>query len=107
MTSAEAIWKLSCPGMLTQMKSSNSSVADMMGSARSQHVAKNAHYMKTIDEVILLCSQQEIGLRGHKEFEDSSNRGNFLKISKLVALHDKNCSRQATTGPKKWHVYII
>ena len=41
-----------------QMKSSNSSVADMMGSARAQHVAKNVHFMKTIAEVILLCSQQ-------------------------------------------------
>ena len=30
-----------------QMKNSNSSVADMMGSARAQHVAKNVYYMKT------------------------------------------------------------
>ena len=85
MTSTEAIWKPSCVGM--QMKSSNSSVADMMGSARAQHVAKNIHFMKTI-EVILLCSQQEIGLRGHNESEDSLNRGNFLEILKLVALDD-------------------
>ena len=28
-----------------EMRSSNSSVADMMGSARAQHVAKNVHYM--------------------------------------------------------------
>ena len=49
-----------------EMKSSNSSVADMMGSARARHVAKNVHYMKTIAEVILLCSQQETGLRSLK-----------------------------------------
>lgn len=30
-----------------QMKNSNGSVADMMGSARAQHVAKNVYYMKT------------------------------------------------------------
>ena len=84
----------------TQMKSSNSSVADMLGSARAQHVEKNVHYMKTIAEVILLCSQQEIGLRGHNESEDSLNRGNFLEILKLVALHDKTVQDRLQQGPK-------
>ena len=83
-----------------QMKSSNSSVADMMDSARAQHVAKNVHYMKTIAEVILLCSQQEIGLRGHKESEDSLNRGNFLEILKLVALHDKTVQDRLQQRPR-------
>ncbi len=62
-----------------RMKGSNSSVADMIGSARAQHGARNVHYMKTIAEVILLCRLQEIGLRGH-ESERSLNRGNFMEI---------------------------
>ena len=98
MTSAEAIWKSSCLGM--QMKSSNSSVADMTGPARAQHVAKNVHFMKTIAKVILLCSQQEIGLRGHNESEDSLNRGNFLEILKLVALHDNTVQDRLQQGPR-------
>jgi len=36
-----------------QMK--NSSVADMMGSARAQHVAKNVYYMKTSQRDIHLA----------------------------------------------------
>ena len=83
-----------------QLKSSNSSVADMMGSARAQHVAKNVHFMKTIAEVILLCNQQEIGLRGHNESEESLNRGNFLEILKLVALHDKTVQDRLQQGPR-------
>ncbi len=84
----------------TQMKSFKSSVVDMMGSARAQHVARKVHYMKTIAEVILLCSQQEIGLRGHNESERSLNRGNFMEILQLVALHDKSVQDRLRQGPK-------
>ena len=45
--------------------------------------------MKTIAEVLLLCSQQEIAFRGHRESSDSLNRGNFLEILGVVARHDK------------------
>lgn len=84
----------------TKMKRSKSSVTDMMGSARAQHVASNVHYMKTIAEVILLCSQQEIGLRGHRESERSLNRGNFMEILQLVALHDKSVQDRLQQGPR-------
>ena len=50
----------------SKMKSSNSAVIDMLGSARAWHVANNVHYIKMIIEVILLCSQQEVGIRGHR-----------------------------------------
>ena len=84
----------------TQMKRSKSSVTDMMGSARGQHVASNVHYMKTIAEVILLCSQQEIGLRGHRESERSLNRGKFMEMLQLVALHDKSVQDRLQQGPR-------
>ena len=71
------------------MQRSNSSVADMAGSTRAQQVAKNVHYIKSIAEVILLCCQQNIALRGHRESEQSLNKGNFLENFHLLANHDK------------------
>jgi len=41
-------------------------------------ISNNRHYLKIIIEVLLVCSQQEITLRGHRESLDSLNRGNFL-----------------------------
>ena len=79
---------LICFNGYKHMQESNSSVADMVGSARAQHVAKNIHYVKSIAEVIMLCCQQNIGLRGHKESEKSLNKGNFLEIFNLLANHD-------------------
>ena len=64
------------------------SVAELLGSSRAQQISKNRHYIRTISEVLLLCSQQEISFRGHDESEGSLNKGNFLQILGLVAKHD-------------------
>ena len=56
--------------------------------------------MKTIVEVLLLCSQQEIALRGHRESSDSLNRGNFLEILGVVTRHDEIVLDKMTSGPR-------
>ena len=40
----------------------------------------------------MLCSSQEIALRGHRENEASANKGNFIEILNLVAKHEVVCS---------------
>ena len=56
--------------------------------------------MKTTVEVLLLCSQQEIALRGHRESSDSLNTGNFLEILGVVARHDEIVLDKMTGGPR-------
>ena len=56
--------------------------------------------MKSVIEILLLCSQQEIALRGHRESELSANRGNFVEILKLVAAHDQIVYQRLNDGPK-------
>ena len=51
-------------------------------------------------EVILLCAQQDIGLRGHRESQSSLNRGNFLEILSLVASHDTTVQERLLCGPR-------
>jgi len=64
------------------------SIAQRMDSSRMQIISDNRHYLKALVRVLLLCALQEIGLRGHRECTDASNRGNFLEILALVASHD-------------------
>ena len=52
-------------------------------------VERNWHYLKTVCEILLLCTYQEIALRGHREDDTSINKGNFLEILNLVAKHDE------------------
>ena len=75
-----------------------SSIADRLLATRLQLVAKNRYYQKTIAEIILLCGQQEIAIRGRRESIKSRNRGNFLEILNLVANHDKKIRERIVCG---------
>ena len=55
--------------------------------------------------MLLVCSHQEIALRGHDESKDSLNRGNFVEILKLIAGHDEIVKEKLTCGPRN-AVYI-
>ena len=75
-------------------------IADRLDSARSLQVQHNRYYIKTVAEVILLCAQQDIGLRGHHESQSSLNRGNFLEILSLVESHDTTVQERLLCGPR-------
>lgn len=62
---------------------------DTLGEARQEQTQRNHHYRKTLCEIILLCTNQEIALRGHRENVTSVNKGNFIAILNLVASHDE------------------
>ena len=55
------------------------SICDRLGISRAKQVTQNRHYIRTLAEIILLCSHQEIALPGHREGKDSMNRGNFFR----------------------------
>ena len=53
---------------------SGTTVDKRMDVSRAKTISNNRHYLKTILEVLLVCSQQEIALRGHRESVNSLNR---------------------------------
>ena len=66
-------------------------MVEKLGSNRAQLISKNRHYrhyIRSVAEVLLLCSKQEISLRGHDESDGSLNKGNFLEILGVIAKHD-------------------
>jgi len=73
---------------------------DQMGSSRDAVISKNRHYLRSVAEVLLLCSRQEIALRGHRESVESQNRGNFLELLALVAKHDPIVQERISQGPR-------
>ena len=80
--------------------SHNSTIDQRMKSNRAQVIKNNRHYLKALVEVVLLCAQQEIGLRGHRESSEARNRGNFLEILEVLAAHDPVVSQRLKEGPK-------
>ena len=73
------------------------SISDRLEISRTEQVAQNRHYFRTLAEIILLCIHQEIALRSHREGEESRNRGNFLN---LIAIHDPVINERLKNGPK-------
>lgn len=37
---------------------------------------------------IMMCAKQDLSLWGHRETEEALNRGNFLKLFKLISKYD-------------------
>ncbi|KAK0153219.1 Zinc finger MYM-type protein 1 [Merluccius polli] len=63
----------------------------------TKQVQENRAYIKTIGEVLLLTATQNIAQRGHDEFEESNNKGNFREILSTVANHDPLVKRRLTS----------
>ena len=76
------------------------SVADQLGSCRAELVKKSRHYIRTVAEVLLLCSKQEIPFRSHDESSSSLNKGNFLEILNVIAKHGKVIEEKLLHGPR-------
>lgn len=83
------------------------SISDRLGISRAEQVTQNRHYIRTLAEIILLCSHQEIALRGHREGEDSMNRGNFLEILNLVAIHNPVINERLKNGQRMQNIHLL
>ncbi|CAF1268253.1 unnamed protein product [Rotaria sordida] len=57
-------------------------VVNVADKGRMEQIRKNRERLVKIASTIFLCGRQMIPLRGHFEYEESSNRGNFVEILK-------------------------
>ena len=89
------------------------SIITKMAAISRQDFLDNRHHIKTVAQVVVVCSVQDMGLRGHREgfLVDSSgdpveldfncgnrNRGNFLGILSSYAIHDPIIKRKLMSG---------
>jgi len=57
-------------------------------------VAENWEYAEKMTEALLYFAEQGLALRGHDEYKDSDNRGNFLELCSLLGKFDPNFAEQ-------------
>ena len=92
------------------------SIITEMAAISRQDILDNRHYINTVAQVVVLCSVQDMGLRGHREgrLVDSSgdpveldfncgnrNRGNFHEILSSYAIHDPIIKRKLMSGSSR------
>ncbi len=63
-------------------------IANQLQNSRQELVKSNQHCIKSLCDIIVFCAKQDLPLRGHRESDDSSNKGNFLEMLNVVAKHD-------------------
>lgn len=91
----------------------------MISASNQSQYEINIHILRSIVDTVLLCSKQNISLRGHRDtFSDDtltvSNKGNFLAILQLMASNDSllqthlnSCPRNASYTSKTIQNEII
>ena len=47
-------------------------------------IERNQAHVKVILDIVLLCTLQDIPLRGHREYTETLNKGNFLELFKFI-----------------------
>lgn len=77
----------------------HTTVLDRLDSNHRNLVETNQQFIISIIEVLLLCAQQDLPLRGHREY-NSHNRGNFLEILSTIAKHDKIVEAKLKNAPR-------
>lgn len=79
--------------------SSGTSIASQLDSSRKEQIRKNRHYLKSLLHALMFCASQDIALRGHRESVSSPNKGNFLELLDLIAIHDPIVHDRLINGP--------
>lgn len=71
-------------GFLDVANSKSKSIASSLSSLHDETVAKNRHILSKIIDVIVLCGNQNLPLRGHTE-----EKSNFKATLKIISKSDK------------------
>lgn len=62
------------------------SIINKVNTQYNQEVAENREYLKCVLETLLFCARQGIAIRGHRENEESQNKGNFQELLNLRSI---------------------
>ena len=63
-------------------------------------IKENRHYIKTIEEIILLCARQEIALRGHNKIRRDFESSIFRALLTFIGNHDQIVGKGIKEGPQ-------
>ena len=77
-------------------------IGERLDNEGKRMISRNRHYVKSLAEVVLLCAQQGLALRGHGDSMDDpcKNPGNFKVLVNHVSKHDDVVQKRLSDGPR-------
>lgn len=91
------------------LENCQASVCDLANTAQAQLIEQNRCKLKSILKCIVLCGEQNIALRGHRDDEkyenEKGNAGNFkallhFRVDNVLKHHFETAARNATYSSK-------
>lgn len=82
-----------------QRQKTGSSIAGLLDSAHNKTVQENRRYIRAVVEVLRFTCCQNIAQRGHREDNESVNRGNFLELLSLLSNFDEIVKKKIADLP--------
>lgn len=82
------------------------SVTSQINKHVSENFKNNREALKSLVRCVLFCDMQDVGLRGHREFNNQNdtnminNNGNFLQLVKLLRLENGRLDNNLNSLPK-------
>ena len=83
------------------MESASTGITQMVSEAQQRTIEENRYYIIAVGEILLLTAKQDNAQRGHKENEESINKGNFLEILNLLNNNDQAIKKKKCINAKK------
>lgn len=82
-----------------EREKSGSRILTHLDAGHDEVVKENRRYMQAVVEALRFTACQTIGQRGHRENEQSVNRGNFLELLHVLGKFDTTVSNRLSSGP--------
>lgn len=68
--------------------------------AQKNEVNKNRESIKRFLDIIIFLAKQNLPLRGHSEYGDNTNKGNFLELVNLIKKYDVTLAEHLSNSSK-------
>ena len=77
-------------------------IGERLDNESKRVISRNRHYVRSLAEIILVCAQHGLALRGHGDNMDDPNKnpGNFRVLVNLVSKHDDVVRKRLVDGPR-------
>ena len=82
-----------------EREKSGSKILTQLDAGHGKTLEENRRYMRAVIESLRFTACQTIGQRGHRENEESTNRGNFLELLHLLGKFDSVVANKLSSGP--------
>ncbi|XP_063765900.1 zinc finger MYM-type protein 1-like [Eleginops maclovinus] len=76
-----------------------SRIMTKLDAGHEKTVQENRQYMRAVIESLRFTACQTIAQRGHREDQQSTNRGNFIELLNLLGKFDTIVSKKLSSGP--------